>query len=116
MKIGDGIQKKWVLRFSFVLLHDMIWLESFKKLMSKCGEKDKNEITNLAYLNYQKSVLEGKENEFITNIDTIVNKSNDFNKTLDYAKQIFEIKYISGKPPISDELLKQMQDSVMNVK
>ena len=116
MKIGDGIQKKWLLKFPFVLMHDLILLEAVKKLLSKCGEKDRNELINLAYLNYQKSVLEGKENEFMSNIDSIVNKSNDINKTLDNAKQIFEIKYISGEPPISDELLKKMQDSVMNVK
>jgi hypothetical protein len=116
MKVGDGIHKKWLLRFSFVLLHDITLLESLKKLLTVSGQKDRKEIFNLAVLNYEKALLEGKENEYLNNVEEIVNNSKDTTKTLENAKQIFEIKEVKGNPPISDELMIKMQDSIKNLK
>jgi hypothetical protein len=119
MKIGDGIHKKWLLRFGFMLIHDLIWIEIFKSLFKKFGASDKEskEIINLAYLNYQKALLEGNEEKLLTDLQNELNSTETKEKIISNIKSnIFEVKDIVGKPPLSDEEILRMQRSMMNNK
>jgi hypothetical protein len=118
MKVGDGIHKKWLLKFGFMLIHDLIWIEMFKSLFKAFGAEDKEakKIINLAFLNYQKALLEGTEEKLLDNIQNIVNNSNDKEKIKNNLINIFEIKDIVGQPPLSDEEIRRSQDSITNIK
>ena len=118
MKIGDGIHKKWLLKFGFMLIHDLIWIEMFKSLFKKFGANDTQakEIINLAYLNYQKALLEGTEEKLLNDVKNIVNSSEDKEKIKSNLVNIFVIKDIVGQPPLSDEEIRRLQDSIINIK
>jgi hypothetical protein len=118
MKIGDDVHKKWLLKFGFMLIHDLIWIELFKSIFNKFGAEDKQskEIINLSYLNYQKALLEGTEEKLLDNVKNIVNSSEDKEKIKSNLVNMFEIKNIVGQPPLSDEEIRQSQDSIMNIK
>ena len=118
MKIGDGVHKKWLLKFGFMLIHDLIWIEMFKSIFNIFGAEDKQakEIINLSYLNYQKALLEGTEEKLLDNVKNIVNSSEDKEKIKSNLVNMFEIKNIVGQPPLSDEEIRQSQDSIMNKK
>ena len=117
MKIGDGIHKKWLLRFGFMLTHDLIWIELFKSLYKKFGASDKEskEIINLAYLNYQKALLEGKEEKFITDVQNELKSPENIEKIAsNLFNNVFVLKNIVGEPPLSDEEIIRLQDSISN--
>ena len=118
MKIGDGVHKKWLLKFGFMLTHDLIWIEMFKSLFKKFGADDKpaKEIINLAYLNYQKALLEGTEEKLLNDVQNTLNSSEDKEKIKTDLVNIFKIKDIVGQPPLSDEEIRRSQDSIMNIK
>jgi hypothetical protein len=117
MKIGDGIHKKWLLRFGFMLTHDLIWIELFKSAFKVFGARDKEskEIINLLYLNYQKALLEGNEEKFKTDVETELNSSETKEKIIGNLKGIFKQKVIVGQPPLSDEDFRRTIDSINNI-
>ena len=92
--------------------------EYFKSLFKKFGANDTQakEIINLAYLNYQKALLEGTEEKLLNDVKNIVNSSEDKEKIKSNLVNIFVIKDIVGQPPLSDEEIRRLQDSIINIK